>query len=152
MQKLSERFARRATERRVLFSRGAPVEPQTMRLEITLPSHIRLSTDDRGEISPDGRHIVLMAAVQGRPELIIRDLDSMRVIERDDTEGASYPFWSPDSQSIGFFADGKLKRIALSGGPPIVLEEATSLLASAAAPPGRAASFCSRRVTEPSSR
>jgi serine/threonine protein kinase len=107
----------------LLSSRGAPVERSPARFEIPLPSHIRLNTWDRGEISPDGRHIVVMASVHGRPELIIRDLDSLQVSERDDTENASAPFWSPDSQSIGFFAGGKLKRIALTGGPATLLAD-----------------------------
>jgi serine/threonine-protein kinase len=38
--------------------------------------------------------------------------------------GADYPFWSPDGNSIGFFADGKLKRIDLAGGAPQVIAEA----------------------------
>jgi DNA-binding winged helix-turn-helix (wHTH) protein/Tol biopolymer transport system component len=92
------------------------------RLEITLPSHMRLS--DQGEISPDGRHIVVVASVRRRWQLVIRDLPSGQVIERDDTERAVSPFWSPDSQSIGFFADRKLKRIALSGGPARELADA----------------------------
>ena len=86
-----------------------------VRLDVTLPSHMRLF--DRGEISPDGRHIVVMASVQSRQQLVIRNVASGQVIELDDTERAGSPFWSPDSQSIGFFANGKLKRIALSGGP-----------------------------------
>ena len=40
------------------------------------------------------------------------------------TEGGTFPFWSPDSRSIGFFADGKLKTVAIAGGPPIVLCDA----------------------------
>src|SRR5208282_5390798 len=40
------------------------------------------------------------------------------------TEDASSPFWSPDSRSIGFYADGKLKKVALSGGPPDTLCDA----------------------------
>src|SRR6185437_1169362 len=43
----------------------------------------------------------------------------MRVVEN--TEGASYPFWSPDGQFIAFFADGKLKRISAGGGPVQVI-------------------------------
>jgi hypothetical protein len=42
------------------------------------------------------------------------------------TEGAEFPFWSPDSRSIGFFAAGKLKRLAIAGGPPIVITPASS--------------------------
>ena len=40
------------------------------------------------------------------------------------TEGGAFPFWSPDSRSIGFFADGKLKKVQIAGGPPIVLCDA----------------------------
>ena len=40
------------------------------------------------------------------------------------TEGANFPFWSPDGKSLGFFADGKLKKLDLSGGPPQTLCEA----------------------------
>ena len=40
------------------------------------------------------------------------------------TEGATYPFWSPDSRRIGFFADGKLKKIDIAGGPPIAIADA----------------------------
>ena len=93
------------------------------RLEIPFPPHIRLS-DRAAEISPDGRHVVVVATVRGRWQLVIRDLASGQVIERDDTERAVFPFWSPDSQSIGFFADRKLKRIALSGGPARDLADA----------------------------
>ena len=108
----------------LLFSRRPPVEQLPARLEITLPSHMRLGATDRGAISPDGRHIVVSASVQSREQLVIRDLASTQVIELDDTERAAAPFWSPDSQSIGFFANGKLKRIAVSGGPATVLADA----------------------------
>lgn len=108
----------------LLFSRRVPVEQVPARLEIILPSHMRLDPSDRGEISPDGRHVVVSASVRSRQQLIIRDLASGQVIERDDTERGGSPFWSPDGQSIGFFANGKLKRIALSGGPATVLADA----------------------------
>jgi hypothetical protein len=49
---------------------------------------------------------------------------AMRPIQ--ETEGASFPFWSPDSRFIGFFAGGKLKKVPLTGGPPIVLCDASS--------------------------
>ena len=40
------------------------------------------------------------------------------------TEGGTFPFWSPDSRFIGFFADGKLKKVPIAGGPPIELCDA----------------------------
>ena len=77
-------------------------------------------------ISPDGRAIVFVAT-GGGPKLWIRRLDSLTVRELPGTNGAAYPFWSPDSRSVGFFAEGKLKRIDVSGGPPVAI--ATSLVA-----------------------
>jgi hypothetical protein len=53
------------------------------------------------------------------------------------TEGASYPFWSPDSNYLGFFANAKLKKVAASGGVPQVLAEATF---------GRGGSWSSRGI------
>jgi eukaryotic-like serine/threonine-protein kinase len=69
-------------------------------------------------VSPDGHMLVFASrSVEGRLSLWVRPLDSLSAQRLDKTDGASpYPFWSPDSKSIAFFADGKLKRIAVSGG------------------------------------
>ena len=57
-------------------------------------------------------------------QLWLRSMSS-EVVERvAGGDGVSYPFWSPDGQSIGFFADGRLKRVAAAGGPPIVICDA----------------------------
>src|SRR5262249_55867215 len=53
-------------------------------------------------------------------------LDSLAAQPLSRTDGASYPFWSPDSASVGFFADGKLKRIDMVGGAPQVLANASA--------------------------
>ena len=67
-------------------------------------------------ISPDGRHLAF--AVQGPDApLLVRSLDSVELRALEGTEGATYPFWSPDSRYIGFFAQGKLKKVPLAGGP-----------------------------------
>jgi Tol biopolymer transport system component/predicted Ser/Thr protein kinase len=67
--------------------------------------------------SPDGRNMALIVAdATGRTALWIRPLDATSAHRLDKTEEANYPFWSPDGQFIAFFADTKLKRIALSGG------------------------------------
>ncbi len=68
-------------------------------------------------ISPDGRRLALLATSDGRRRIWIRALESLTAEPLAGTEGASYPFWSPDSRFIAFFADGKLKRIEASGGP-----------------------------------
>ncbi len=68
-------------------------------------------------ISPDGRSLVIAAVVNGKRQLWLRSLDTLQPQPIASTEGATYPFWSPDSRYIGFFAEGKLKKVASSGGP-----------------------------------
>ncbi|HSP93791.1 MAG TPA: protein kinase, partial [Thermoanaerobaculia bacterium] len=70
-------------------------------------------------LSPDGRQLAFAAAdAQGRVALYVRSIASGETRPIPGAEGAQYPFWSPDSRSIGFFAAGKLKTIAAAGGPP----------------------------------
>ncbi len=98
--------------------RPIPALPET-RLEITTPV-----ADDPVSfaIAPDGRQIVFVgSATGGQPQLWLRPLDQTTLRALAGTEGAAYPFWSPDSRSIGFFADDKLKRIDLGGGAPQTL-------------------------------
>jgi Tol biopolymer transport system component len=68
-------------------------------------------------VSPDGRYLAFTAATGGKDQLWVRALDALNSEPLAGTEGAAFPFWSPDSRSIGFFASGKLKKIAASGGP-----------------------------------
>ena len=70
-------------------------------------------------IAPNGRTIALIAYQESaRKNLLwIYELGSHNVRALGDTESASYPFWSADGQSIAFFADGKLKKLDISGGP-----------------------------------
>jgi eukaryotic-like serine/threonine-protein kinase len=76
-------------------------------------------------LSPDG-HRVAFAAVgaDGKSLLWVRSLDSLTAQALAGTDYASSPFWSPDSRFLGFFAGGKLKKIEVSGGPPITLCDA----------------------------
>jgi len=75
-------------------------------------------------VSPDGRHIAFAAAQGSQTRLWVRPLDSLTARSVPGTENARHPFWSPDSRTLGFFADGKLRRVDLSGGPPQVICEA----------------------------
>jgi eukaryotic-like serine/threonine-protein kinase len=78
-------------------------------------------------LSPDGRRLAFVATqAGGRPTLWIRPLDSRISQMIAGTEGASFPFWSPDSAFVGFFAQGKLMKVAVSGGPPQGLCDATT--------------------------
>src|SRR5881296_745606 len=102
------------------FNRATPPE---IRLEVTTPS----TTDPISfAISPDGRRLVFSASNEGKSQLWVRPLDSVAAQPLAGTDGASYPFWSPDTASVGFFADDKLKRIDIVGGAPQVLANAVA--------------------------
>ncbi len=76
-------------------------------------------------ISPDGRTLAFVATnAKGVTLLHIRPLESLEAQAMPGTEEANRPFWSPDSKSIGFETQGKLKRIDLSGGSSITLCDA----------------------------
>ncbi len=76
-------------------------------------------------LSPDGTKMTFSASVgSGRPSLFLRLLGSSTAQKLSNTEGATYPFWSPDSKQIAFFADGKLKKLDLNGGAPMTLTSA----------------------------
>ena len=76
-------------------------------------------------LSPDGRRLVFDAHTPDTPKALwVRQLDSDTAQHLDGTDGAYFPFWSADSRFIGFFAEGKLKKIAASGGPVTTLADA----------------------------
>jgi serine/threonine protein kinase len=73
-------------------------------------------------ISPDGRYITFCAKGEdGHKCLWLRPFDSPVAHPLEGTDGAVYPFWSPDSRFIAFFAEDKLKKIDVHGGPPLAL-------------------------------
>ena len=70
-------------------------------------------------ISPNGQHLVFGGeSKDGSRMLWHRPLDSVDAHSLAGTQDARYPFWSPDSRQVAFFADGKLKRLAIGGGEP----------------------------------
>ena len=76
-------------------------------------------------ISPDGSKFAFAAVdAAGKTQLWVRPLESESAQPLAGTDGAQFPFWSPDSQTIGFFADGKMKRLEASGGGLQVLADA----------------------------
>jgi serine/threonine protein kinase/Tol biopolymer transport system component len=95
-----------------------------VRFVITPPENTPLSQAAPLAISPDGRQVVFGAVSKGQPTLWVRPLAALTAQLLPGTEGASFPFWSPDSRSIGFFAGGKLMKVQLSGGPPVPLCDA----------------------------
>jgi len=102
-------------------SRSKAAAPAPMRLSVTLPPGVVLSQSDiesHSSISPDGRWLVFVGSSGEKEQLYLRAIDSMVSHPLAGTEGAISPFWSPDSRNIGFFADGKIQRIPVAGGPP----------------------------------
>ena len=100
---------------------------------VQAPVHvvIPLPTDDRVEtqdypplaLSPDGKRLVYVAIRKRVQQLFLRALDSQEVKSIEGTDGAAYPFFSPDGQWIGFFAQGKIKKVSIAGGAPQTLCE-----------------------------
>ncbi len=107
----------------VLVFRGDRVLPTSeIHLELTTPP---TTQPESLAISPDGQKILFVATSAGRPSLWLRALDADAAKVLPGTEGASLPFWSPDSRSIGFFADARLKRVDIDGGSAKVLASAS---------------------------
>src|SRR5262249_57053783 len=67
-------------------------------------------------VSPDGSHLAFTAATGGKIQLWVQSLNSTEARPLAGTQGATFPFWSPDSRFIGFFADYRLKKIEATGG------------------------------------
>jgi Tol biopolymer transport system component len=101
-------------------------QQNAVRLELSPPPGARFALDRTNggvslALSPDGRSVAFSATVNGHTGLWIRPLDTAEARLLPGTDGASDPFWSPDGQSIGFFARGALLRTGLSGGVPVML-------------------------------
>jgi len=71
--------------------------------------------------SPNGRNVVYVAQRDGRRQLFRRALDQIEVVPVAGTEGGVFPFFSPDGQWIGFFADNALKKVPVAGGTPVTI-------------------------------
>ena len=112
-----------------LAGRPAPEPAQIVRFTLDAPEetsyHLDAVSPGPVAVAPDGRSLVFSArGPDGNPALYLRPLDTMDARRLPGTEDAQYPFWSPDARSIGFFADGRLKRVGTDGGPAIALAEA----------------------------
>jgi Tol biopolymer transport system component len=102
-----------------------------VRASIILPRGLQLPPGmpfARFALSPDGHRIAFVAAkgTTSTTTLWVHSLDSGVTQPLSDTDGATFPFWSPDSRFIGFQAEGKLKKIDSSGGQPVTLCDAWS--------------------------
>ena len=98
-------------------SRPPAVERDAVRIDVSPPAGTRFVVGF-GAISPDGQLLTFVAESPSGRNLWVRALDSQAAHELPGTGGAAFPFWSPDSRSLGFFASGKLRRIDIAGGTP----------------------------------
>ncbi len=112
----------------VLFPRGGPA--RAVVISSLMPpagAEYYLGGKQPGpvSVSPDGTRIAFAARDEAHGVLLwVRNLGSPNAVPLTGTENGSYPFWSPDGRSIGFFADGKLKRVDAAGGTPLALADA----------------------------
>jgi eukaryotic-like serine/threonine-protein kinase len=107
-----------------------PVQPaQAIRTVIDPPEKTKLNLigDTAGPpvLSPDGTSLAFAATgTDGRGMLWVRPMNLLEARMLPGTEGAIFPFWSPDGRSLGFFADGKVKTVDLNGGAAQVVADA----------------------------
>ena len=103
--------------------REAPAERRSVSFQLSAPEKSVIASFD---LSPDGRYVAFVTRGESS-KLWVRPIESLDAQELPGTDGArSVPgqvFWSPDSSSIGFVADGKLKKVSISGGPPQTLAD-----------------------------
>jgi eukaryotic-like serine/threonine-protein kinase len=114
----------------VLYFYGVRPSPsqQTIRAFLPLPEKSALCNELGGghmALSPDGQKIAFVAVDStGESQLWVQPLNTLAAHMLSATGNALFPFWSPDSRTIGFFADGKLKKIDASGGLPFTICDA----------------------------
>ena len=100
------------------------VRPIRLSTEIGVDGALAVNLGAGAVISPDGRVAVFVVNSDGRNRLYVRRLEQLQTVLLQETEDAMSPFFSPDSQTIGFFTPGKLKKIAVSGGAVTTLCDA----------------------------
>jgi eukaryotic-like serine/threonine-protein kinase len=101
--------------------RPAPLPSQpTIRASVPLPAGLSVPRRDRAvALSPDGTTlaVVLEESATARSQLYLRALDRLEFRAIPGSEGATYPFWAPDGEAVGFFAANELRRFDLPDGP-----------------------------------
>src|SRR5207237_10184545 len=106
---------------------AAPETRPAVRFAVAEPKEAPFATnpvEPLQTISPDGQRLVFRAQKQGQQATLwLRSLDGLEAKELAGTEGAQTPFWSPNNRFVAFFADGKLKKVDILGGPAQTLAE-----------------------------
>ena len=103
----------------------ASTPPRAVRLSLDLPAGVTLSTDYAPPfaVAPAGSPIVLEAVERGASRLYLRGLGDLALQPLAGTEGARQPFFSPDGAFVAFFADRKLVKVPIEGGPALPLAD-----------------------------
>ena len=117
----------------------APAPPRLVRFTVPLPAGVTYAPPEvsRGfSISPDGTRMVIEAISNRRRHLYLRSLDSDVATELEGSIDATSHFWSPDGRYLAFYANGKLKKIPSTGGPPQDLCAATFAVVGTWGPDG----------------
>ncbi len=106
----------------------SPLPRPVTRTVVMLPPGERLAVPNQPAValSPDGNQLVYVAIQGSVQQLYLRAMDSLEARPIPGTEGAVNPFFSPDSQWLGFFAGGKLKKVSVSSGAALSLGDAVS--------------------------
>ncbi len=105
--------------------RGGRPDGSAQQIRFIVPLPDKLSGVELPRISPDGRMMAFSAQDStGRTMIWVRPMNALTVNPLPGTERAGRPFWSPDSRHLAFVADGKVKKVAIAGGPPVVVCDA----------------------------
>jgi Tol biopolymer transport system component len=113
--------------------RSQTAEPDLVRFTIAPPANTSFGGPFMGgtgnipqvAVSPDGRNIAYVAGAPTGFHLWLRPIGGAEARRLPGTDGAAFPFWSPDSRVVAFFASNKLKKVAIAGGPATVLTDAS---------------------------
>jgi serine/threonine protein kinase/Tol biopolymer transport system component len=107
------------------FALLRPASPEpAVRMEFSVPAQGEVSQQ---AISSDGTMLAYISPCEtGEYAIFVQRVGSMQALKLAGTEGASFPFFSPDDQYIGFFAAGQLKKIPVTGGNPVALANVLS--------------------------
>ncbi len=115
------------------FAVRSPKAPrQVVKASLNLPEGVSFSLDQASPgpvaVSPDGRYLVFSVIDESGATLLwIRGVGDAQSRPLAGTNGARYPFWSPDSRQVGFFSgDGQLRKVDAVGGPPVTICEAAN--------------------------
>jgi Tol biopolymer transport system component len=119
-----------------LASRPAVSAYGIVRFSVALPPKQELAADltQAVAISPDGRRLAYVAAESGVAHLYVRRLDQLEPVAIPDSEGANFPFFSPNGDWVVFFNQGKLKKAPSDGGRPVAICDMPAIFGGAWTP------------------